>query len=78
MNFESQVVKAVEAGARTNAAIQEAILGAVARGGYDPRIDRAIQKAKKAGRLVYRERQWFLADEPKPCPHCHGTGKVKE
>jgi hypothetical protein len=76
-DLTTQVVEAVKGGARTNAAIQEAIRGTVARNGYDPRIDRSIQKAKKAGAIVYRDRQWFAAGDPVDCPHCGGTGKVR-
>jgi hypothetical protein len=71
----AQVLTAIGAGHRTNRAIQRYVLGAVASSGYDRDVDGALQKLRRQGKIVVRDRQWFLAEEPKPCSRCHGTGK---
>lgn len=55
------VLGAIAAGHRTNRAIQVYVLGRVAYGGYDRGIDATIQKLRKRGEIVLRDRQWFAA-----------------
>jgi hypothetical protein len=65
---------AINKGARTNAAIVEAVCGGIRRAGYVPEIDRAIQALRKAGEITYVGGKWHLAAK-RPCSRCGGTGK---
>jgi hypothetical protein len=79
MTLEDRILKELKKrpGGATNSDLRIALFpdkGVGRHGdGYIPELDKALQKLRKAGEVVYEGRAWHLAARRK-CAHCKGTG----
>ena len=80
MTVEDRILKALKKrGSMTNAELREALFKGKGVGphgdGYVPELDKALQKLRKNGDVMYEKRAWMLTDR-KVCHHCKGTGYI--
>jgi len=80
MTLEDRILKALKKRVgMTNAELREALFKDKGVGeygdGYVPELDKALQKLRKNGDIVYEKRAWAAADR-QICRHCKGTGYI--
>lgn len=59
----------------TNKDFREMFFPTLRRGEYNPDLDRALQRLRKAGKVKPGPKGWIL-EATKPCPKCKGKGFV--
>lgn len=70
--MEAQIQKALKKGPRTNRELRTD-LGI--RGTYDAKLDRALQRMRKDGKIKADKGRWFTTSV-QVCPSCDGKGWV--
>lgn len=70
------VLAAIDAGERSNMAIRAHVSRARGVPTDFRRIDRSLQRLRKAGLIVWNSRLGWSRAETAPCPHCQGTGRA--
>lgn len=71
--METKLKKILKTGPKTNRELRSEL--EIAPTQFDPKLDRALQKLRKDGKIRVVQRRWALATV-ETCPTCKGKGWV--